>query len=221
MLAWEGANEAKASQRMPGGPEFADPAHPPQLHATVPLTSRKGVTRRAVGGRVSRGRPACRGPAVGAGRSRRGRDWVAPPPPNSSDPEWIDEPLRLVGLPSVCLWPTWPSPARLWPPGGTTGHRAPILSRARAGAGSAWSGPVISRKPAFTELTTGRVSYSYPIGGSTTEDVERLAACTFALDGLFGGPPEPSSSGSSQGRNGHRRVGRLAHRDHPGPWCGG
>lgn len=55
-----------------------------------------------------------------------------------------------------------------------------------------WSGPVISRKPAFTELTTGRVSYSYPVGDDATR-LEALArrtmTCTFVIDELYDGMP--------------------------------
>ncbi len=56
-----------------------------------------------------------------------------------------------------------------------------------------WSGPVVSKKPAFTELTTRRLAYSYPAGESVA-DLEQLsrrtAACTFVLDEVFGGLPD-------------------------------
>lgn len=54
----------------------------------------------------------------------------------------------------------------------------------------AWPGPVVSQKPAFTELSTGRRAYSYPVGGyseALDEFAERSRPCTFVLDELYEG----------------------------------
>lgn len=66
-----------------------------------------------------------------------------------------------------------------------------FLAAHREAAGRVLEGPVISRKPAVTELMLGVPAIGYPPGDPTQGELERYArgwsACVFVVDGLGGG----------------------------------
>ena len=84
--------------------------------------------------------------------------------------------------------------------------------------------PVISRKPAVSELMLGIPALGYPLGDPTAAEfelfVESVGACSFVLDGLDAGERVLFSWVEQRADEVYASVGRTSIVSVANPWCG-